>query len=514
MADKSLFVEIPWTEQPQGPVEIDWANPITNGLIGYLDVDRGYVDIRKGLIPFVQTLPIRATTKGLALSSDSTSKAYTANVSIFGGLSNISSFAILQHPFNSSDYGSVIRKDGEFSTVLTDYGTVRSRTVLWTNNGSFELKWQPPDNKLYAVTAIYNGSTFKTICNGVVTSIGATGTISSNAAKPLCIAGAETGSTENRTSNVLLNYVWSRVLSDKEIVALTANPWQIFKPRKQFIGYSPKSAWSMKESVVRGASSEMPVKTKILTKYNTPVANKNRFSLDFSVPSAAGLVNALVPFGSSGAMDLCTGELAYAYPGVYNDPITNMPLGGSTNDAYSVPMKADFSKDWSLLVEYQYMGGANGPYDRGMFQLDAAASTGLSIGGPDYDDYRGLFISWTSVGGYQEYWYVSTSGYPHYYVPICKRTQTLKALLIKIGSSLYYYDSFNVFNKLELTPGFLTLPSGVSGTLRTRTYYGGAGRAGSVFMWNRALNPSELPALLRDPHKVLQTRQQFIGVNA
>lgn len=229
----SIF-KVARTSQPQGPVGIDWANPITKDLKAAVYVTEG--KLCSAINPLIQgTLSkiFTTTPKGLGVTLGSTSNAigYHTGVSASSNLTNliyITGFVNTSSTKLMGNYGigSLVTKTGTGQIICVSvaggqFGATSSvlsqlpHVIVGTASASLD-----------AVAIFIDGN-----LEGVGGGGGAPTADDS-------VGGVLSGGYSTQPFTIVMSLRWSRVLSNIEIKSLSDNPWQIFLPRKApiFVG--------------------------------------------------------------------------------------------------------------------------------------------------------------------------------------------------------------------------------------------------------------------------------------
>jgi len=271
MADIGMFVDVPWTTQPQGPVEIDWSNPLTKGL--YFTTGPK--------IDFYNYTNRNAVTNGV--SEAGTGPIFTASSSqvlyqFISKYPKYQSYGVFSGFYTTGHSVLVLGSTGAITGskrtlfgVSTPYDRMIGITAAATTN-SFEYEAYGSANRVIATssfTSDYNthcvigvSYPYPTNWHGVyvdgVLGMANTGYAGNDPGVSYSLIGSRLASGDfgdYHNGQVLLVIQWNRNLSDAEVRSLSANPWQIFEPRKVLVSYIPKSPWSMRETKMRGTDT-------------------------------------------------------------------------------------------------------------------------------------------------------------------------------------------------------------------------------------------------------------------
>lgn len=246
-----------WRRQPQGPVAIDWAHPLAQGLASFvLPLGTAAFDIAKGvaLAPSLggPVLPVvRESGRGLRTITNGaglpTNGAYFAPSSpIAGTVGDMTLFSVI-HPLGLPTQANSLGVFGFGSSVsinqtvalmngATDGTLIR---FLVRNDANVALA----DMSSGSIPAFIQGSTrsiagvfrsagaSSTYVNGRVASTAATtasGTITMN--RQYVGALVRTTTVNGFDGAVFVSAAWKRALEDAEVAALSENPWQLLRP--------------------------------------------------------------------------------------------------------------------------------------------------------------------------------------------------------------------------------------------------------------------------------------------
>jgi hypothetical protein len=273
-----LILKRPWTEQPQGPVEIDWGNPLTRGLVAAFNLSN---------IAFVENLANNtggSTTTGGTLTRSVGSLGLCA-VSSNGWLSVADATDSMRINSGPLTHVGVC----EISAVDANFGGVFS-TSDGSNNGSFGLQRKGTSANLYINRGNDSDSTTtvpladlvaskcwavasrdSTIGSAFELDVGLTTTQSSTltaATGSQSGAGIRANFFAERGRNTSFNsdgkyyahFCWNRYLERAERREILLNPWQLFAPRRIYIptataaGGAPTTFTDLKATAITSSS--------------------------------------------------------------------------------------------------------------------------------------------------------------------------------------------------------------------------------------------------------------------
>jgi hypothetical protein len=235
------------SRQPQGNAAVNWANPITAGLEVAILHGQQNLAVRNLANPY------------LSFSTANTGSNFVKNVgSNFVGVGN--KFADNSFTFesnstlglrNTSPVGytlgsvAIATTSGVSATFINQdraggtrnfqfrVNTANNLEMITFTGGSTVFTTAPWPNRLVggAVAAAVSGTSVSIAADGVLTKATITAANNlSNTAERLDIAKYGSTGTSNWIGTISLSAVWSRKISDDELVSWTRNPWQIFAP--------------------------------------------------------------------------------------------------------------------------------------------------------------------------------------------------------------------------------------------------------------------------------------------
>ena len=229
--------QIPWTEQPQGPVEVDWGNPLAQGLV--------YADAGTRSNKNVYGVDTRTTPTSKGLANRFVAGASSVETPLKTHAANRTYFFVAQSDGNS--LGRLFDKRVSGAQVEIAFVSGLALTYERVFAGGTNTFGGP--SITYGVpfsAAIRYSTQTPTSCSISVNGVSSYPTAS--------FSGATTDNADayvigNRKNDNLrpwngwvgVSLIWDRILTDAEIASLTENPWQIFAPRTQRI-LSPAAA--------------------------------------------------------------------------------------------------------------------------------------------------------------------------------------------------------------------------------------------------------------------------------
>ena len=246
-----LILERPWTRQPQ-TASIDLSNPLATGLVFDFDV----VSARNRLGKFATNYgsTISASSVGLARSFTRASSQYVDCGDLeswdVGGSNFTFQFLFrMRSAASSATRFQLLSKDSATGRQLwvelnikADNSSDNSFTVVWLNGTLNQSR--TPANSLNVGTW-HNcfgqrlGNSVNYWIDGIaqsVTHIAANWVDVASTTTPLLL-GARSYAANNDYFNgdISIARFWNRALRSDEVSALSANPWQLFQPRRIYI---------------------------------------------------------------------------------------------------------------------------------------------------------------------------------------------------------------------------------------------------------------------------------------
>ena len=244
--------------QPQGPVEVDWANPLTRWLEFVTLPKARSINLGSG-----PKTPIILSGGGPLTSSPLKSGVPSRNVlddyaiwdgSKFKTSSEYTVFALIRHDSNRGSYQNFIDADNGSSARIFQARLTTSNTVEFIpfNTGGSPFF-------VYSTSTISGtedtfdacrvlGGTASVWVNGRLegsTSVGSAATLGvANAKVALQVSATATGGAgiQGFRSALYVGGILSRGASDTEIKSLSSNPWQLFKPVQRRVWFDGGAA--------------------------------------------------------------------------------------------------------------------------------------------------------------------------------------------------------------------------------------------------------------------------------
>jgi hypothetical protein len=218
----------PWNSQPQYAAPINWANPLTNGLVRLVVFNQGKARdlVTRSELTQVSTGFSNAyTPKGKGQTNTNETSYWTLPVRTEGATF-----------FSCGWLGS--QNGGTSTVVLRDASSSGGSIVLWRNSSQWDLRLGGIDytqagtfsaSTNYCAVVTANASTGKLFVDGnqVISgsNVGAAGSFNS----PWYLHQNGTAAQGGSSTSLLLA-IWDRPLTDTEARSFSTNPWQLFQP--------------------------------------------------------------------------------------------------------------------------------------------------------------------------------------------------------------------------------------------------------------------------------------------
>jgi len=248
-----------WTRQPQVAVGVDWSNPLTRGLIvasspglfgGRNAVDGGRL--------VVQTATASKVTKfGVALDQQAGANSAYFPANIPSGtttytLITIAGALFLDKRFAIALGDEVSGGSAQARLVLNGVqsgGTLLGKLAFIEYGGGFHVQVEtsaatyvdpvdPPNPHIYGV--VRNGADAAIWFDGSKVASNSSASGSSTFAQRVYVSGSGYSNTVYLDQSVAA-FAWLRALTDKEIVSVMGNPWQLFAPLSRPV-FAPSAA--------------------------------------------------------------------------------------------------------------------------------------------------------------------------------------------------------------------------------------------------------------------------------
>lgn len=228
-------------QQPQGPVRVNWANPLTRGLRQGLVVTgvgvQSVIDPRRNITITGSGNSIAYSIYGVGLNGSNNS-AISAKLTNYPDPTNISAATYLIFGYTKNRFvysntdGPVLLSHGSNRIGKTTFSNGSSLTyTLTTNNFEYPGATVPNIVTNYsafsAAMCFQQGGTQNFYANGKLVATDSTTATTASLRYDNLFFPFEMGSYNGLDSQIGL--FWNRVLSDSEIALLHQNPWQLFR---------------------------------------------------------------------------------------------------------------------------------------------------------------------------------------------------------------------------------------------------------------------------------------------
>ena len=239
-----LIYQRPWTQQPQSLARVNWANPISRGLLfcmqnsggGFADATLRMAGVKRDTAAAVQV----GTPLGVALDFLGTSQIEVAPASDTRfDLSGEMTMLVLCTPDNTAGgtFGQYPFGQGNDSATLSQ-GAIRVKGLIggyWGSNLIVEGATTLSNGVSVLIGFSRNGSTGSwsaTVWLNGFSDGSASTTINPSAQQLLALGnvGNAPGYSLSFDGRVHAAWLWNRPLSSTEHVSLAANLWQLFAP--------------------------------------------------------------------------------------------------------------------------------------------------------------------------------------------------------------------------------------------------------------------------------------------
>lgn len=239
MAD--IVLTRPWTLQPQIAVQVNWANPLTKGLVFLSYGPWINPIIPVGSVATRTAFSAKASVAGISAAYNGSSVEQTFDKSATGSSpAEATLFALCATDVTGTE-GTALNQSGVSGTPIFRIGV--STGTTWR----FQIRDDGSDisslagatittGKLASVVGVYrSGTGTKAIyVDGV---IGGTTTGSGAAITLTKVSLGSRVSSAYFQGVIPVSAIWNRALSESEIRSLYANPWQLFAPL-------PRTIWA------------------------------------------------------------------------------------------------------------------------------------------------------------------------------------------------------------------------------------------------------------------------------
>ncbi len=372
----SLILPRRFQAQPQGPVEIDWSNPLTSGLFDAWTAQTLAYQSALGRKP-ISSGAVGYTTGKFGIGVFATSASIRYERSALNLTLPHSCVALATVPANAQ--ASYVRINNIFIPLQKWDADTRAAGAD---------PWSIPVYGTAAETAAFcaireNNNSVAVYKNGAYVARTSSSSSYGTSAHPLCFLGTETnGELVNSSAGCLYSAaLWSRALQLDEIAELAYNPWQIFKPRKSVL-YFGGGAPTNYPSAANSGSITLTGSAANGVRALAGVAASGSITL---TGSAANAVRALAGVAASGSITLTGSNAAALHTWLGVAGAGSITLTGS--DAAGVKAGSGAYTSAADAGSITLSGSAAvGTYDR----LAAAGAGSITITGSDASGIRNI----------------------------------------------------------------------------------------------------------------------------
>lgn len=238
-----LINKIPWTQQPQVPVGIDWGNPVTRGISSAFNYS-GF-DAVKGLaLSKTGDLVVSPTTCGLSNGSSGTAYFSLATRNIVAPTNT--AFSVvgtikLNNASQTSKYIALLRDGGGTGNqAAVVFGYVANKVEFFApqftgSDPRTGSQLTILDVNPHTFAYCYDGSNWAGYLDGVQI-FSVSRTFNCNIADTNLVSTILSANGSNTLDGAVVQWsTFSRGLSPSEARSVTTNPWQIFQPLQRRI---------------------------------------------------------------------------------------------------------------------------------------------------------------------------------------------------------------------------------------------------------------------------------------
>ena len=303
--------EIPWKSQPQVPIGVDWTNPITqDSAFGWVG-SNPHRELLKGAAPSTDQTAQVGSSVGLAAKSSAGQVNIewpNTYITTSNGVGT-GDFALLifanpngsgagpEHMLAQKNDagGSPFAQCALFANAGSNAAYVAGSVCFFTyNNTNIGVTAAGAcDGKWHVFVGVRRGYNHEIWRDGILLNAVSNAPLQITQANRYTAIGSRgNGTTESYTKDAALAWAWNRALKASEIAELSANPWQLFQPRTQYI---PVSAAGGTQAESGGSSASVVV---------TAIGAGTAVEITSGGSSASVLVTAV---GTGTALELASG---------------------------------------------------------------------------------------------------------------------------------------------------------------------------------------------------------------
>ena len=241
--------KIPWTTQPQIPVQVDWSNPLNKDCFGVYS--RGLLHTQQGILSpvYKSTGALKTTQFGTGSTFDGSAnsvelfnlgrttagdKPFSIEFLVVG-----SSFPHVSCLFSLSPLSNTTGAVPESSAAMRSVISASGNIYAWGGNFDYASGIPFELNKLQHIIVTLAGGTgqrqYTVYRNGAQISQGLSSGSTLNASGPYLYVGGNWAGNNAITGSIIFGTASERLISAAEVRERFNNPWQIFKSQSRRI---------------------------------------------------------------------------------------------------------------------------------------------------------------------------------------------------------------------------------------------------------------------------------------
>jgi len=314
----------PWTKQPQIPVGINRANPLTRGLIFCQVGDIPYDIVNGKFADSGSGTPGKTVgALGKAVDFNSTAHFYSGN----SAADNATAYGMLVVAQVSSlgAYGGLLAHTSNLGTTQgwAAWQDTGGNAVFYGSAGTevstTKTTATVTNNIISHFGGGYENTNFCSYLNGVLTA-----TFGTSSAAPQTGAGyikvASSRDVAGLVGKFYLTCIWNRLPSAAEYASLYANCWQLFAPLPRRIFVGPSSGPASYTLTANAGAYTLSGQTADLTRSKLLTANAGAYTLSGQTADLTWAASSAYTLTANpGAYTLSgqTADLTWASPGAY-----------------------------------------------------------------------------------------------------------------------------------------------------------------------------------------------------
>jgi hypothetical protein len=352
-----LVIHQPWESQPQGSCEIDWSNPITQGLAFVVSPGSGPIDIIRGKVWTPGGISISATEKGLGADPASNASvgaslnipwltsngAYTGDLSVFV-ISNPTASTTREFFLSYTNGANEFYFGGNQTVSLAaSSGTFAASTNVTSVQGVSASGYIDSKFRAFSYTRSASAAFGYLYANGVLVASNAVVARAIGTSASVLRVGGYSTANWGISGQIPIALGWDRALSADEHKSLSDNPWQIFQPYNIYIpAFLSSGAYTL--NLETGVYSFTGIDAT-LTKDSKLTLDSGTYALS---GSNASLLKGLILEASSGTYSLTGSDASVLYTHLLNASSGSYSITGSdatltytpTSGAYTLNLES------------------------------------------------------------------------------------------------------------------------------------------------------------------------------